>query len=299
MLDLRDVARFEESRLGLGIGEVARERMSIGGGWAARDIPGTWANSSAGLALDGPVSAEEIDRLVAWYEEVGVEPRVEVCPYADASLLRELARAGFVVQSFEHALYREIGGESTIETTHPAPPHLEIRVVDPSDPASTEDFARTVVAGFAAPERTPREIDVDLAARCAVHPRSVNIVARLDGRSVGAGSMELHGHLVALYGLSVLPDHRRRGIQQAMIAARLRIARERGCTLATITGPPGAGTERNVRRMGFQVAYTRAIMVRPGPGLVGVGREAADGAAAAPATVRIADDSRTPPIHSI
>lgn len=274
MLDLRDVARFEESRLGLGIGEVARERLAIGGGWAARDIPGTWANSSAGLGLAGPVSAEEIERLVAWYRDVGVEPRVEVCPYAHESLVRELARAGFVVQSFEHALFRELGDDGAIEPVHAAPPDLEIRVVDPTDRAATQDFAHTVVNGFATPEKPPREIDVDLAARCAVHPRSVNIVARLGGRSVGAGSLEIHGHLVALYGLSVLPEHRRRGIQQAMIAARLTLARDRGCTLATITGPPGAGTERNVRRMGFQIAYTRAILVRPGPGLVGVGGSA-------------------------
>jgi GNAT superfamily N-acetyltransferase len=71
-----------------------------------------------------------------------------------------------------------------------------------------------------------------------------------------------------LFGLAVHADFRRRGIQQALIAARLEFARERGCRIATIGSRPGAGTERNVRRFGFQVAYTKAIVAQPGPGLV-------------------------------
>jgi GNAT superfamily N-acetyltransferase len=67
----------------------------------------------------------------------------------------------------------------------------------------------------------------------------------------------------------VLPEFRRRGIQQALIAARLNYAAARGARLATIGSKPGAGTERNVRRMGFATAYTKPVMVRPGPGLVG------------------------------
>jgi GNAT superfamily N-acetyltransferase len=84
---------------------------------------------------------------------------------------------------------------------------------------------------------------------------------------VGAGSVEFAGELCALFGLSVLPEFRRRGIQQALIAARLNEARRRGAHLATISGRPGAATERNVMRMGFALAYTKVILVKPGPGL--------------------------------
>lgn len=78
-----------------------------------------------------------------------------------------------------------------------------------------------------------------------------------------------YAEVCALFGLSLLPEFRRRGIQQALIAARLNSASVRGARLATIGSKPGAETERNVRRMGFATAYTKPVMVRPGPGLSG------------------------------
>lgn len=103
--------------------------------------------------------------------------------------------------------------------------------------------------------------------RAARHPRSVGVMAMLDGRCVGAGGMGLHDHVAALFGLSGIPEFRRRGIQQALIAQRLNIAAQMGRRLATIGSRPGASTERNVRRMGFQTAYVKPMVVRPGPGL--------------------------------
>jgi hypothetical protein len=41
----------------------------------------------------------------------------------------------------------------------------------------------------------------------------------------------------------------------------------RGCILATISSRPGIPTERNALRLGFTMAYTKVILVRPGPGL--------------------------------
>ena len=64
------------------------------------------------------------------------------------------------------------------------------------------------------------------------------------------------------------PRARRKGVQQALIAARLRVLRDRGVFLATIGSRPGEGTERNVWRMGFQVAYTKVVLVKPEKGLV-------------------------------
>jgi hypothetical protein len=55
-----------------------------------------------------------------------------------------------------------------------------------------------------------------------------------------------------------------------MIAWRMNAAADRGAKVATIGSKPGIPTERNVRRMGFSVAYTQPVMVRPGAGLVPV-----------------------------
>jgi hypothetical protein len=51
--------------------------------------------------------------------------------------------------------------------------------------------------------------------------------------------------------------------------ARLNAAAEAGAEIAAVDTRPGAGTERNVLRMGFTLAYSRAILVWRGVGLVG------------------------------
>lgn len=101
--------------------------------------------------------------------------------------------------------------------------------------------------------------------KTARHHRTTCIIARVQGRIVVGGVMEIAAEICGLFGLSVNPEHRRRGIQQSLIAARLNVARPRGCRVATISGKPGEGTERNVRRMSFQVAYTKATLTKPGP----------------------------------
>ena len=100
--------------------------------------------------------------------------------------------------------------------------------------------------------------------------RTISVIARVGGRAAGAGSMEVSGPCAGIFGASVLPEFRRRGIQQALLAERLNIAAERGAVVACIGSKPGIGTERNVRRMGFQLAYTKVHLVRPGEGWMAV-----------------------------
>jgi GNAT superfamily N-acetyltransferase len=52
------------------------------------------------------------------------------------------------------------------------------------------------------------------------------------------------------------------GLQGALIRERLRAAVEEGCDLATASTLPGSVSQRNYERNGFQVAYTKAILVR-------------------------------------
>jgi hypothetical protein len=49
--------------------------------------------------------------------------------------------------------------------------------------------------------------------------------------------------------------------------ARLRAAQDAGCRYASIHSRPDVATGRNALRLGFQVAFTKAIVTRPGPGL--------------------------------
>lgn len=270
LVELVDIARREEKRVAVGLADVALESLAVGGGTACRGDPGTWVNSAVGMGLAGPVESSEIDRVIGWFEGAGIEPRFEVTPFADESLVSALGKRGFAVKLFENVFYRELKAGDVFETEYPAPEGLEIVPVDPRDAGLVREFAETVARGFAPPEVPAREVDVDLMMRCARHPRCTGVLARINGQAAGAGSLELFDGLAGLFGLSVLPKFRRRGIQQALLAFRLRRALEAGADLATISSRPGVATERNVRRMGFQVAYTKVILVRAGEGLATV-----------------------------
>ncbi|MBX3386671.1 MAG: GNAT family N-acetyltransferase [Phycisphaeraceae bacterium] len=278
-LDIAALARREEQRNARGLSEVANEQMSVAGGFVGRAEAGSWLNQATGVGYGMEVTREDVERIIAFHEEVGAEPRIEVSAFCDPSLIRHVNEAGFRIASsgflggFEHVLVRVLSQNGRASPRVEVPEGLELGLVDPSDAREVREYAHVAISGFLPEGQALSEVDLEICARCVRHPRTLAAVARLDGRIVGAGAMEISGpetKIAALFGLSVLPEYRRRGIQQALIAYRLNIASERGMTVATIGSRPGAATERNVRRMGFELGYTKVIMVRPGPGLKGV-----------------------------
>ncbi|HEY3004161.1 MAG TPA: GNAT family N-acetyltransferase [Kribbellaceae bacterium] len=65
-----------------------------------------------------------------------------------------------------------------------------------------------------------------------------------------------------LTGAATAPAHRRRGIQTALLAARLADATAAGCDVAVVTTQPGSKSQQNVQRRGFDLLYTRAILLK-------------------------------------
>src|SRR5215475_15334597 len=63
-----------------------------------------------------------------------------------------------------------------------------------------------------------------------------------------------------LTGSATLPAFRRRGVQAALIAARLGHACERGADLAAVTTAPGSQSQANVMKHGFLLGYARVIL---------------------------------------
>jgi hypothetical protein len=64
-----------------------------------------------------------------------------------------------------------------------------------------------------------------------------------------------------LTGAATVPAHRRHGVQTALLAARLADAARTGCDIAVVTTQPGSKSQQNVQRQGFDLLYTRAVLV--------------------------------------
>lgn len=269
-LELSEIAKLEELRQAKGLAEVAERSEPLCGGTMGGGFPGNWHNNAVGLGFNGLVTKADIDRMIEYYSSRGCEPRVELCPFADKSLSVELGNAGFRITDFEMVFFRQLDPAQPARPLQGHPAGVELSFVDPGDAERVREYARVAVSGFMPEGQEIPEEFLKIAETPVRHPLCKGAIATIGGKVVGAGGTEVRGEVAALFGLSVLPEFRRRGIQQALIAQRLNDAASKGARIATIGGRPGQGTERNVRRMGFQCAYTKLIMVRPGEGLTPV-----------------------------
>jgi GNAT superfamily N-acetyltransferase len=265
----REIALLEEARLARSVSALAPVSEAIAGGVMCRAEPGSWMNKAINLGMGGEVSAGDIAALMRFYEGGGIEPRVEVCPYSHGTLVRGLADAGFGLRRLAHVLVADLhGGPPATPTGGLA--GLTFRVIDPRDDEGRRLLARTAHRGFVAPDSEPTDAQVRVWLGAMGNPATMAVLATIDGEPASAGYVDVHGAYATLYAASVVPAFRRRGVQGAMIAERMRLARERGAEFATITSDPEGPTERNARRLGFVSCYTRMILTRPGVGLAGV-----------------------------
>ncbi|HVG57363.1 MAG TPA: GNAT family N-acetyltransferase [Hyalangium sp.] len=265
-----DIARLVERKQAATVAELARESCPLAEGWLAFGGPGAYVNKACGFGFDRPLTESELDELVTFFTSRGVEPRVELSPFAPPSLLASLAQRGFVLQRFGNVLARKIppGDELRALLPHGWPAGLTIERVDPKEAAAVREYVEISESGFLAEgELLPKEF-LEIGIKSVQRPSQDAFVARLGGEAVAAGGCESSDGVTVLFGTTVMPAWRGRGIQQALIVARLECGRDRGSRLAVIISGPGIPTERNAARLGFEMSYSRVTLVKHGEGLV-------------------------------
>ena len=158
---------------------------------------------------------------------------------------------------------------------------------DPADIRSEEPFAargyrhRTSHAADRGPwmqaiaKGFSQEIPVaeEVFGGFAALPGALAFLARIEGEVVGGcgGRIIPEARIAALFGTATLPEFRGRGVQSALIALRLHEAAKAGCEYAVVSTNPGSGSQRNMERRGFRVAYTKVVMMREWPEMPAAG----------------------------
>ena len=211
------------------------------------------ANQIVGMGLYGEVTEDHLDRVQSFFHSRGVPSTIVVSPLADASLLAALAPRGYRIHEFNSVLIRRINPE---EPFVPAPGV----VVEPVRPETVDAWAGAIAQGFS--EFSP--VSEDVFTGFAYLPGALAFLARIEGKIVGGcgGRIIPEARLAALFGTATLPEFRRRGVQSALIALRLHQAAKAGCEYAVVSTLPGGGSQRNMERRGFRLAYTKLVMVR-------------------------------------
>jgi len=88
-------------------------------------------------------------------------------------------------------------------------------------------------------------------------PHDHRFLAEIDGVPVGAAAIHTHHGTGYLRAGSVLSAFRGRGIQRALLAARIRHAARLGCDLVGSIADVGSSSARNLERTGMHVVATR------------------------------------------
>ena len=225
--------------------------LEVAGGVAIFAGAGSPLTHAVGLGMQGPVREAEFDRLEAFYFGRGATVGVSLCPLADPSLCELLAQRGYRVSEFNNVLARPLPGAPI------APAGIPVRLADPDQ---GELWARAVGRGFLEKDTlTAEEMDV---GRAIFHTRDALCYLAFGGsQPLAAGAMAVRGGLALLFADSTIPRFRGAGLQSALIGERLRAAPAQACDLAAASTLPGSVSQRNYERNGFQVVYTKTILI--------------------------------------
>jgi GNAT superfamily N-acetyltransferase len=249
--------------------EAARRRagmagfvIPVAGGVASFAGEGSPYNKVAGLGFGGvpdPAALDEVEKAFAAH---GSAVQVELAELAEPAIAALLARRGYRLESFENVLGRTLAGglERSI------PPGIEVRL---SGAEEFEAWLAVVAEGSVHPdtqgvpwhEEFPREVII-AAERDSAAAGTVRYAALRDGIMAGGATMRIAEGVAQLTGAATAPEHRRRGVQSALLSARLADAAAAGCDVAVITTQPGSKSQQNAQRQGFDLLYARAVVVR-------------------------------------
>lgn len=214
------------------------------------------ANQIVGVGLHGAVTADDMDRVEDFFRSRGVASTVVVSPLADESLRNLLGERGYRIAEFNSVLILRIS------SPQPYTPPDGI-VIERVTPETVRPWMRAIAKGFSQDVEVPEEIFGGFAAL----PGALAFLARIEDEVLGgcAGRVIPQARIAALFGAATLPEYRCRGVQTALIARRLQEAAQAGCEYAVVSTIPGSGSQRNMERRGFRLAYTKVVMRREWP----------------------------------
>jgi GNAT superfamily N-acetyltransferase len=244
-------------RLRAAHGNDAGAIASVAGGYAVYCGANSPATQAVGLGLDGAVSKEDFDRLEEFYFSRKEPVRVETCPMADGSLIEQYRERGYHVTEFSNVMVRPVENAEAAAL----PDGIEIQKMADGE---IDLWTLTVAQGFA--EHFPVTQEILSVMRLFADGKNTECYfARVDGKIAGGGTLALRGRIAGLFGASTLPQFRKRGVQTALLHARMQRAAEQGSELAMSLAVPGSASQRNITRRGFRTLYTRVKFERELP----------------------------------
>jgi GNAT superfamily N-acetyltransferase len=236
--------------------------IPVCGGVASFADDGSPFNKVAGLGFAGLPGDAELAEVERAFTERGAPVQVELAHLADPDVGARLTGRGYRLESFENVLGRAL--DRVLEPVSPA--GVSVRTGGDDEFDRWLDVVADAVAhpdpqGVPWHDEFPRE--VYLAAERDLAAAGVRRYAALcDGVLAGGAGLRMSDGVAQFAGAATAPRYRGRGVQSALLAARLADAAAAGCDVAVIVTQPGSRSQQNAQRRGFDLLYTRAVLVK-------------------------------------
>jgi len=247
--EARANADFVETRARLQA-DFGAEWIEVGGTYAMYDGPESPLTQTFGLGIFEDATAEHLDEIEEFFNARGAPVFHELSPMADQTLLGLLGERGYRPIELTSVMFRELSGPLPMNKSG----EIEVRRIDDEE---ADLWAQTAARGWATIHESLADFMLafgKIAARTQFgHP----FIAQVKGETIAAAGFGIYDDVCILAGAATVPEARNRGAQNALLAARLNFAAERGCKLAMICALPGSQSQKNAQKNGFQIAYTR------------------------------------------
>ena len=235
--------------------EIGAAEAEICGGHMSFCGLGSPVGRAVGLGLDRPFTEADLDQVEDFYRSHNAPAQVDLCPLHEPAVFEMFKQRGYGVAELNNVLFRKLEDEKV-----PVPPAgCEIRRA----PLEEADLTGTIVETAFFPDGAPEPFR-GLIAPLYQMARALAFVASVNGKLVACGTgLIIPEHKVfALCGAGTLAEYRGRGLQTALLRARMAAAAEAGCEYAVVVTQGGTTSQRNAERLGFQVAYSKVTVIK-------------------------------------
>ena len=236
--------------------EIGAAEEEICGGHMSFCGLGSPVGRAVGLGLDRSFSEADLDRVEAFYRSHKAPAQVDLCPLHGPEVFEMFKQRGYAIAELNNVLFRKLDAQEKF----PSPPaHCQVR----RSPPEEAGVAGSIVESAFFPDGAP-EAFRGLIAPLYQMEGSVAFVADVGGKLVacGTGLIVPEHKVFALCGAGTLADYRGRGLQSALLRARMAVAADAGCEFAIVVTQGGTTSQRNAERLGFRVAYSKATLIK-------------------------------------
>ena len=227
------------------------EWIECGGAYAVFDGPDSPVTQTFGLGLFEPLNAAILESIEAFFVSRGAPIDLEVSPLAGVPALDLLCARGYRPIEVSNVMMQPV---APVQATSRLGEHVRVRAIGPDEGRVWADVSSR---GWSSSHPELKPFLEGMASIATARDHGICFLAEIEGTPGAAGTLCLHDGVALFGGSATVPELRRRGLQSALLHARMQFAHAHGCDLAMMVAAPGSDSQRNAERIGFRIAYTR------------------------------------------